>query len=251
LVAIPGFVRSNGNFAGGFTAANQRKDEMITIASRSRLDDVGLELNHTLSQLDQLERSEWWRWSVAFVVMLTLTLGLFALSLPTIGGRSWSEQWELGIALRGLLGFVLLFEVFSVYQQTLTSRSRRELSTRLRVLTTLETLDKADEDRYSQQKESRRMQRSGLDRRVRVSAFRKGKQTFVHGRIRDISAEGMGAVIPCSLSVDEQVTLEFAMDDGGKFNVPALVRHCQGFQFGFEFLSVEPSLREALARRCE
>ena len=54
---------------------------MMTAAPQSNLREE-LDVNQTQARLDQLERQEWWRWSIAFVVMLALTFGLFVLSVP-------------------------------------------------------------------------------------------------------------------------------------------------------------------------
>ncbi len=220
---------------------------MMTAAPQSNLREE-LDVNQTQARLDQLERQEWWRWSIAFVVMLALTFGLFVLSVPGAGERNWVEQSELNTGLRGLLALVLLFDVFVVYQQMLITKLRRDLATQLRVVTTLELLKKADDDAPSPRKERRRIRRSGLDRRVRINTLHQGKSTCIHGRIRDISEGGMGTVVPCSLSIDEQVTLEFTMDDGQESRVPAIVRHRRGFHYGFDFVSIDPSLGQAIGR---
>jgi cellobiose-specific phosphotransferase system component IIC len=96
---------------------------MTTAAVQSKLNDVELDVNQIQSRLNQLERQEWWRWSIAFVIMLALTFGLFALSMPITEARNWAEQTELNIGLRGLLALVLLFDVFVVYQQMLIMRT--------------------------------------------------------------------------------------------------------------------------------
>ncbi|MGC2209871.1 MAG: diguanylate cyclase [Candidatus Korobacteraceae bacterium] len=100
------------------------------------------------------------------------------------------------------------------------------------------------------QNEMRRIVRSGFNRRLRVRAMHEGKPTLLHGRIGNISPEGIGAIIPCSLQVSEQVTLTFAMENGPPSSVSAVVRHCQGLRSGFQFISIQPSLREAIARIC-
>jgi hypothetical protein len=221
---------------------------MITAAPQSKLNDVEPDINQTQAQLDQLERREWWRWSIAFLVMLVLTFGLFTLSMSVRDGLTWAEQAQLNIGLRGLLALVLLFDIFVVYQQVLITRLRRDLATQLRVVTTLEALKQADSDADGPQKERRRIPRSHLDRRVRVTAVHQGKTTSVLGRIRDISENGMGAVIPCALSLAEQVTLEFSMENSQEDTVSAIVRHRRGFLYGFDFVAIEPSLREVIAR---
>ena len=205
----------------------------MTAAPRSKLKDVDLDLNHTQARLNQLELHEWSRWGIAFVIMLALTFALFVLSIPVIGGRNWTEQTELNIGLRGLLGIVLLFSIFVARQQLLISRLRRDLATQLRAVTTLETLKATRCVTNSPRMERRHIPRSTFDRRLRVNTFHQGKPTFVHGRIRDINEDGMGAVIPCSLYVDEQVTLEFSIENSHDATVSAIVRHRQGFHYGF------------------
>ena len=96
----------------------------------------------------------------------------------------------------------------------------------------------------------RQMPRAGLDRRLQIVTVHQGKPALVHGRIRNISEHGLGAVIPRGLEIDEKVTLNFIMDDGKECTIFATVRHCQGLTAGFEFLSIEPALREAIARVC-
>ena len=221
---------------------------MITAAPQSKLNDVEPDINQTQAQLDKLERHEWWRWSIAFFVMLVLTFGLFALSMSVRDGLTWQEQAQLNIGLRGLLALVLLFDTFVVYQQVLITKLRRDLATQLRVVTTLEALKKTDSDSDSPQKDRRRIARSRLDRRVRVTTIQQGKPTAVLGRIRDISEHGLGAVIPCSLALAEKVTLEFSMESNQEDTVSAIVRHRRGFLYGFDFVAIEPALREVIAR---
>lgn len=103
-------------------------------------------------------------------------------------------------------------------------------------------------DTANLQKELRHMLRSGLNRRLQIRTFHQGRPTLFHGRIRNISQDGMGAVVPCSLQINEYVALTFAMEDGRECTVSAVVRHCQGLRSGFKFICIEPSLREAIAR---
>ena len=221
---------------------------MITTTPQSKLDSVELDLDQTQARLNQLERHEWWRWSIAFFVMLVLTFGLFALSLSVRGGLTWQEQAQLNITLRGLLALVLLFDVFIVYQQLLITRLRRDLAIQLRAGTTLEALRKIDGNADNPHNERRHFRRLGIDRRVRVNGFHQGKPTCVHGRIREIGEDGIGAVIPCALAINEVVTLEFSIENGREDTVSAIVRHRRGFLYGFDFVSIEPSLREVIAR---
>jgi hypothetical protein len=113
-----------------------------------------------------------------------------------------------------------------------------------------ESIPECCADGNNLQKDLRRILRSGLNRRLQVRTFHQGKPTLLHGRIRNISQEGIGAVVPCSLQVNEHVALTFAMEDGRESTVSAVVRHCQGLRSGFKFISIEPSLRSTIARIC-
>ncbi len=73
----------------------------------------------------QTEKSEWWLLSTAIVVTVFLTIGLVSFALPVL--REGSENWELAIAVRGLVGLVFLFDVYVVYQQLQIQRMRRRL----------------------------------------------------------------------------------------------------------------------------
>jgi two-component system, cell cycle response regulator len=148
------------------------------------------------------------------------------------------SQWHSGQEIRSLLHQADV----ALYRAKKNGRNRVEVDN-----ATPETLNNAHGDANSSHQE-RRCRRSGLDRPLQVNIFHQGKPSLVHGRVRDIGEEGMGAMIPCSLHIDEQVTLEFSMEDRHEYTVSAVVRHGQGFHYGFEFLSIEPSLREAITR---
>ncbi len=196
-------------------------------------------------RLDSLERHDWWRWALAFVVMLALTAGLFALSVPV--GRDLMDQLQLTIGVRSLLALVLLFDIFVIHQQSVMKKLRRDLSSQIGVITALESLKQSEEPSMPRT-ERRRMRRSGLDRRLCVNSSHEGKPTTVFGRIRDISEDGLGAVIPCSLLIGQEVTLEFGMDDIEEIEVKAVVRHRKSFHYGFEFTGADPNLRREIGR---
>lgn len=212
---------------------------------RSEQEEAQQSLVEMQARLDRLERHDWWRWALAFVVMLALTAGLFALSVPV--GRDMLDQLQLNIGVRSLLGLVLLFDVFVIHQQLLMKRLRRDLAAQIGVMTALESL-KEPEESSAARVERRRVRRSGLDRRLCVNSVRDGKPTAVFGRIRDISEIGLGAVIPCSLLIGEEVTLEFAVDDEEEIEVKAIVRHRKSFHYGFEFTNADVRLSMAITR---
>jgi diguanylate cyclase (GGDEF)-like protein len=63
-------------------------------------------------------RRQWWLWSTAVMVTLLLTIGIASFSFPGLLRQdSATYPIDLNQALRGLVGLVLLFNVYAVYQQ--------------------------------------------------------------------------------------------------------------------------------------
>lgn len=208
-------------------------------------DEIQVNLQDVQARLDKLERHDWIRWVLAFAVMLALTAGLFALSMPV--GQSAIDQQQLNLTVRGLLGLVLLFDVFVVHQQFTMKKMRRELAAQAGLIAALESLRVSDENE-SPRAERRRVRRSGLDRRLCVSSVHDGKPSAIYGRIRDICEDGLGAVIPCSLRIGEHVTLQFSVEDEIESEIRAVVRHRKSFHYGFEFIDVDAAARRGIAR---
>jgi PAS domain S-box-containing protein len=77
-------------------------------------------------RMRQVERREWWLSLSAIAVTLLLTGGIISLSLPMLH-HDEEESFRLQLATRGLLGLVLLFDVYAVYQQLQIHRIRRQL----------------------------------------------------------------------------------------------------------------------------
>jgi diguanylate cyclase (GGDEF)-like protein len=95
-------------------------------------------LEEIQASLKKLERRDWWLWAVAIIVMLLLTLAVVSLSFP---GLLKTEdpifQFSLNEAVRGLVGLVLLFNTYSIYQQIQIKRLRRQFSEQLQVMSRL------------------------------------------------------------------------------------------------------------------
>ena len=78
--------------------------------------------------MDQVERRQWWLWASAIVVTLLLTLGIFSFTFPLLLGQSNPFYiFNLNLSIRGLIGVVLLFDIYSIYQQLQIHRVRRQL----------------------------------------------------------------------------------------------------------------------------
>jgi diguanylate cyclase (GGDEF)-like protein len=84
------------------------------------------------AQLERLERRDWWLWVVAMLVMVLLTGAVVSMSFPGLIAENDSLlQQSMEQAVRGLVGLVLLFNIYSIYQQITIKRTRRELSAQL------------------------------------------------------------------------------------------------------------------------
>jgi PAS domain S-box-containing protein len=72
--------------------------------------------------IDRIERREWFMWSAAVVVTLLLTAGLASFLLREDNSLSDFPQ-----AVRGLIGLVLIFDIYTLFQQLQIHRMRRRL----------------------------------------------------------------------------------------------------------------------------
>lgn len=81
-------------------------------------------------QMRQVEGREWWLWGAAVAVTLVLTFGILALAIPAL--HSSDEIYSLNLKewVRGLAALVLLFDIYTVYQQLQLQRIRRQLAER-------------------------------------------------------------------------------------------------------------------------
>jgi PAS domain S-box-containing protein len=78
----------------------------------------------------QIEAREWWLWGFAVTVTLVLTVGIVSLTFPGTHILQRSEWLDLKEWVRGLACLVLLFDIYTVYQQLQLQRIRRELTQR-------------------------------------------------------------------------------------------------------------------------
>ena len=76
----------------------------------------------------RIERQEWWLWAAAVVITLLLTIALASFLLPN--AHLSHDFYSLNVlpqAVRGLVGLVFLFDLYTIYQHLLIHRIRREL----------------------------------------------------------------------------------------------------------------------------
>jgi PAS domain S-box-containing protein len=76
----------------------------------------------------RIERREWWLWAAAIVITLLLTIALASFLVPNAAVHE--DFYSLTLvpqAVRGLVGLVFLFDLYTIYQHLLIYRIRREL----------------------------------------------------------------------------------------------------------------------------
>jgi hypothetical protein len=210
-----------------------------------------MDLQSTHAKLQQLERGEWYRWGAALTIPVVLTLGLLALSLPISMNEVIAGQKQLYLTVRGLLGLVLLFDVFVIYQQLMITRLRRQLTSQLGLIAALDLMKHPQGEPVPEddpQKERRRLVRAHFDQQLKVkSTSQMGKEVVSQGRIRDITEHGIGAVVPVSFNPGDEVTLEFSAD-GCQLALKAAIVHRRGFRYGMEFVGLTEPDEDTLRR---
>ncbi len=91
--------------------------------------------------MSRIERREWWLWSSVMMVTLLLTLAVASFAFPGLLGQAEAYySFYLGQAVRGLVGLVLLFNVYVVYQQLQIHRIRRQLAEQMSAVGKVEEL---------------------------------------------------------------------------------------------------------------
>ena len=81
-----------------------------------------------LDRMRVVERRDWWLWSCAVLITLVLTLAIISFVLPTLHTR-WSEFNSAPVSdtVLGLVGLVLIFDIYTVYQHFQVQQVRKQL----------------------------------------------------------------------------------------------------------------------------
>jgi len=90
-------------------------------------------------KLRRLERRDWWLWVAAVVVILLLTSAVVSVSIVVLLHESdRSFGFNLDQSLRGLVGVVLLFSIYTLYQEAANRRLHRKMVEQLVAINRLE-----------------------------------------------------------------------------------------------------------------
>jgi len=101
--------------------------------------DAPLGAQQIRTKIHQIARRQWWLWSSGMMVTLLLTLGVASFAFPGLLSEPEAfYSFHLNLAIRGLVGLVLLFNVYTVYQQLLIYRIQSKLSDQVEALGKME-----------------------------------------------------------------------------------------------------------------
>ncbi len=89
--------------------------------------------------------------------------------------------------------------------------------------------------------------------RLKVSAAANdGSMNSVFGRGNSLSHGGLGAYIPSSIPVGSTVDLELTFPHSSKeVKLKAVVRSCEGFRYGLEFIEVPAEVQRTIVKGCD
>ena len=77
----------------------------------------------------RMDRREWWLWSYAMMVTMLLLVAIASFAFPALlSGADRFYSFFVNQAVRGLVGLVLIFNVYLIYQQLQITRIRRQLT---------------------------------------------------------------------------------------------------------------------------
>jgi PilZ domain len=98
----------------------------------------------------------------------------------------------------------------------------------------------------------RRWPRHRIDARLKVSFGEGNNGQTVFGRANTLSEGGLSAFIPCAIPIGATVVLEVNFPySPTEVKVKAIVRSCEGFRYGLEFVNVPDQVRAAIVKNCD
>ena len=91
--------------------------------------------------LRRLDRRQWWLWSSTVLVLLLLTIAVASFAFPALLSKEEATySFYLNQAVRSLVGIVLVFSVYLVYQQHTILRMRGQLADQIHSLAKVQDL---------------------------------------------------------------------------------------------------------------
>lgn len=89
----------------------------------------------------RLDRRQWWLWSSTVLVLILLTIAVASFAFPAIlSVEQGTCSFYLNQAVRALVGIVLVFSCYLVYQQTMIIRMRNQMADQIQSLAKVQSL---------------------------------------------------------------------------------------------------------------
>src|SRR5580698_10224772 len=111
------------------------------------------------ANLRRIEKRDWWVWANSIFVMLLLTGALISFTLPSLSqGAAPLFRIKVSEAILGLVALIVLFNAYTIYQQVLIKRLRRQLAEKqhhsliLRELAMIDALTGLHNRRFAEQR---------------------------------------------------------------------------------------------------
>jgi diguanylate cyclase (GGDEF)-like protein len=112
---------------------------MIPLEPQPPAAPAPVQAEHIRTNMRRIAQRQWWLWSSAVMVTLLLTLGIASFEFPGLLSKTEAfYSFQLDLAMRGLVGLVLLFNVYTVYQQLQIHRIQSNLSQQVEALGKME-----------------------------------------------------------------------------------------------------------------
>lgn len=108
-------------------------------APQSVSKDPSVKAAEIRTNMRRLQRRQWWMWSSAVLVTLLLTVAIASFAFPGLLSQAEAfSSFYLNQTVRGLVGLVLLFNVYTIYQQTQINRIQKQLTEQVDAMSKME-----------------------------------------------------------------------------------------------------------------
>lgn len=100
--------------------------------------------------------------------------------------------------------------------------------------------------------DQRRWTRHRIDVRLKVSFRGEKGVSSVFGRGNTLGQGGMGAYIPAAIPLGETVSIDVTFPySPAEMKLRAIVRNCEGFRYGLEFIDLQEEARRIIMKNCD
>lgn len=114
---------------------------MVKTNSSQENHEIDIEPEAFRENLRRLDRRQWWLWTSTVLVLILLTVAVASFAFPAmLSAEQQTYSFYLNQSVRALVGIVLLFTVYLVYQQIMIMKIRNQISDQMHSLAKVESL---------------------------------------------------------------------------------------------------------------